>query len=221
MKRSRSNREKKASKRSRSRLRKIKNGADTDINSVDSERYSATFLDHRVRVLTGDITRQDVDAIVNAANSSLLGGGGVDGAIHRIGGPQILEQCREIRRTQFPDGLPTGEAVLTGGGLLAARYVIHTVGPIYGREAGREEELLASCYRNSLALAVEHGLESMAFPSISTGAFGYPKAEAASASSTAIATFLKSNDSINEVRLVFFSQPDTETFLRNHRLDER
>ncbi|MDT4968811.1 MAG: O-acetyl-ADP-ribose deacetylase [Acidobacteriota bacterium] len=199
----------------------MKNGAETDINKVDSERYSATFLDHRVRVLIGDITRQDVDAIVNAANSSLLGGGGVDGAIHRAGGPQILEQCREIRRTQFPDGLPTGEAVMTGGGLLAARHVIHTVGPIYGREAGREEELLTSCYQNSLALAAQHGIESVAFPSISTGAFGYPKAAAVSVSSTAIASFLKSNHSIKEVRLVFFSQPDVQTFLKNHRLDER
>jgi O-acetyl-ADP-ribose deacetylase (regulator of RNase III) len=199
----------------------LKNGADTDINIVDSERYSATFLDHRVQVLIGDITRQDVDAIVNAANSSLLGGGGVDGAIHRAGGPQILEQCREIRRTQFPDGLPTGEAVMTGGGLLAARHIIHTVGPIYGREAGREEELLASCYQNSLALAVQHSLESVAFPSISTGAFGYPNAEAGSVSSMAISNFLKSNHSIKDVRLVFFSQLDVETFLRNHRLDER
>ena len=98
----------------------------------------------------GDITKQDVDAIVNAANSSLLGGGGVDGAIHRAGGPEILEECREIRRTRFPQGLPTGEAVITTGGKLPALYVIHTVGPIYGQHHGKESELLANCYHNSL-----------------------------------------------------------------------
>src|SRR5215210_7127474 len=129
-----------------------------------------SFLDGRVRVLTGDITGERVDAIVNAANSGLLGGAGVDGAIHRAGGATILEECREIRRTRLPDGLPAGEAVITSGGLLAARYVIHTVGPIYGRHNGREAELLASCYRNSLRLAADHGLSSIAFPSISTGA---------------------------------------------------
>src|SRR5436305_2670561 len=119
-----------------------------------------TFLDGRVRVLTGNITREAVDAIVNAANSTLLGGGGVDGAIHRVGGAQILEECREIRRTQLPDGLPAGEAVITGGGLLPARHVIHTVGPIYGHHGGLEAELLAGCYKNSLALANERGLTS-------------------------------------------------------------
>src|SRR5918997_6868969 len=108
------------------------------------------LLQGRVRVLTGDITRESVDAVVNAANSSLEGGGGVDGAIHRAGGARILEECREIRRTRLPDGLPTGEAVITTGGDLPARYVIHTVGPIYGEQRGREAELLASCYRNSL-----------------------------------------------------------------------
>src|ERR1051325_9453032 len=104
-----------------------------------------SFLDNRVVVLTGDITLQDTDAIVNAANSSLMGGGGVDGAIHRAGGAEILEACREIRRTVWPKGLPTGEAVLTTGGNLPARYVIHTVGPIYGKHGAREAELLAAC----------------------------------------------------------------------------
>ena len=179
-----------------------------------------TFLDGRVRVLTGDITREAVDAIVNAANSTLLGGGGVDGAIHRVGGAQILEECREIRRTRFPDGLPTGEAVMTSGGLLPSRYVIHTVGPIYGHHGGREPELLANCYKSALALASGHNLASIAFPSISTGAFSYPRAEAAAVSSQAIADFLKKESSIREVRLVFFSESDLNTFFKNHRFDD-
>ncbi|HKC65329.1 MAG TPA: O-acetyl-ADP-ribose deacetylase [Pyrinomonadaceae bacterium] len=179
-----------------------------------------TFLNGRVRVLTGDITRQEADAIVNAANSSLLGGGGVDGAIHRVGGAQILEECLEIRRTRFSDGLPTGEAVITSGGQLPARYVIHTVGPIYGHHGGREAELLSNCYRNSLTVAHSHKLTSIAFPSISTGAFGYPREEAAAVASQAIADFLKDESSIYEVRLVFFSQGDLDTFLKNHRFDD-
>jgi O-acetyl-ADP-ribose deacetylase (regulator of RNase III) len=179
-----------------------------------------TFLHGRVRVLMGDITRESADAIVNAANSTLLGGGGVDGAIHRAGGAQILEECREIRRTQLPDGLPTGEAVITSGGLLAARYVIHTVGPIYGQHGGSEAELLARCYQNSLKLASEHKLSSIAFPSISTGAFGYPRAEAARVASSAVMDFLGAETSIREVRLVFFLPDDLETFLKNHSFDE-
>lgn len=162
---------------------------------------------------------QEVDALVNAANSTLLGGGGVDGAIHRAGGPDILEECRELRRTRYPEGLPAGEAVITTGGLLPARHVIHTVGPIYGQAGGREAELLAACYRNSLALAVEHGLKTLAFPSISTGAFAYPLEEAAAVSSAAVAEFLKGDDLIGEVRLVFFSQRGAETFLRHHQFE--
>src|SRR5205809_2020912 len=130
-----------------------------------------TFLGGRLVVIVGDITQQENDAIVNAANSSLMGGGGVDGAIHRAGGPAILEACREIRRTRYPDGLPTGEAVITRAGNLPVQYVIHTVGPVYGRDDGREPELLAACYRNSLALAVQYSLARIAFPAISTGAF--------------------------------------------------
>src|SRR5437588_10141892 len=149
-----------------------------------------TFLQGLVSVVIGDITRQDVDAIVNAANSSLLGGGGVDGAIHRAGGPLILEECREIRRTRFPEGLPTGEAVITTGGKLPALYVIHTVGPIYGEHRGKEAELLANCYHNLLTLAVEKNLTSIAFPAISTGVYGYPLAEAAEVASKTIETFL-------------------------------
>ena len=176
-----------------------------------------TFLDGRVTVSVGDITREAVDAVVNAANSTLLGGGGVDGAIHRAGGPSILEECREIRRTTYPEGLPTGEAVMTTAGLLPARHVIHTVGPIYGREGGREAELLAAAYRNSLALAAAHALASVAFPSISTGAYGYPREEAAAVASRSIKAFLKGDGTISEVRLVFFSQRDMEVFLRNHQ----
>jgi len=175
-----------------------------------------SFLNGRVVVVVGDITRESVGAIVNAANSSLLGGGGVDGAIHRVGGPQILKECRELRKTRYPDGLPAGEAVITTGGNLPAQYVIHTVGPIYGHEPEHEAELLASCYRNSLNLAVEQGVTSIAFPSISTGAFGYPKPEAAAISSRTIKEFLDRDDSIKQVRLVFFHDADARVF-REHQ----
>ena len=175
------------------------------------------LLDGRVRVAAGDITRQATDAVVNAANSTLTGGGGVDGAIHRAGVPRILEECLEIRRTLYPEGLPTGEAVITTGGLLPARYVIHTVGPVWGSEGGREAELLAACYRNSLALASARNLASVAFPSISTGAFGYPREEAAAVASAAISEFLGGSDAPAEVHLVFFSRDDIDVFLRNHK----
>src|SRR5437773_3118156 len=157
-----------------------------------------TFLSNRVRIVVGDITKQDVDVIVNAANSSLLGGGGVDGAIHGAGGPEILEECREIRRTRFPAGLPAGEAVITTGGKLPALYVIHTVGPIYGEHHGQEAELLANCYHNSLTLAVEKNLASIAFPAISTGVYGYPLAEAARVSSKAIENFLSTDRQLTD-----------------------
>ncbi len=175
---------------------------------------SDSFLAGRVRVLIGDITAQDVTAIVNAANSTLLGGGGVDGAIHRAGGPQILEECRQIRETTHPNGLPAGEAVITTGGKLPAQYVIHTVGPIYGRNPQREAELLAACYQNSLRLARQYAVSSIAFPSISTGAFDYPKPEAAAISSRAIWDFLAKDDQIREVRLVFFLPGDARVFLQ-------
>lgn len=168
-------------------------------------------------VALGDITRLDVDAIVNAANATLLGGGGVDGAIHDAGGPAILEACREIRRTQYPQGLPTGEAVITTAGDLPARHVIHTVGPIYGRHQGHESELLASCYLKSLQLAAEHSLRSIAFPAISTGAFGYPSDEAARVSSSAIAEFLNSETTLLDVRLIFFLPRHAEVFLSHHK----
>ena len=156
----------------------------------------------------GDVTQEDVDAIVNAANSSLLGGGGVDGAVHRAGGPAILAACREIRATRYPDGLPTGHAVITTGGNLAARHVIHTVGPVYGQNRGRDAELLGACYVNSIALAAAHDLTSIAFPAISTGVYGYPKEQAARVSRAAIEQALERYTEIREVRLVFFSEGD-------------
>jgi O-acetyl-ADP-ribose deacetylase (regulator of RNase III) len=169
-----------------------------------------TRIGERIVAKVGDITREDVDAIVNAANSSLLGGGGVDGAIHRAGGPAILEACRGIRATTHPKGLPTGEAVITTGGKLPARYVIHTVGPVYGMYGGEEPRLLAACYRNSLALASRHGVESIAFPAISTGVYGYPKDEAARIALATIDEALALHAGIREVRLVFFSPADLE-----------
>ncbi len=178
-----------------------------------------SFLNNRVTVSVGDITAQKVDAIVNAANWTLLGGGGVDGAIHDRGGLAILTACQEIRMTKFPDGLPTGEAVITTGGELLARFVIHTVGPIYGRNKGREAELLANCYRNSLQLAVENNLTTIAFPSISTGAFVYPKHEAAIVSSQAVAEFLQRNNTMQEVRLIFFQISDLQMFVRHQQLE--
>lgn len=185
-----------------------------------SDLPKRSFLDGRVEVVVGDITKQDVEAIVNAANSSLLGGGGVDGAIHRVGGPEILEECREIRRTRFPEGLPTGEAVSTTGGKLAALYVIHTVGPIYGEHRGKEAELLANCYHNSLTLAVEKNLTSVAFPAISTGVYGYPRAEAAEIASRTIENFLSTDRQLKEVRLVFFQARDADVFLEHQKFSE-
>jgi O-acetyl-ADP-ribose deacetylase (regulator of RNase III) len=176
-----------------------------------------TFLNGRVAVKLGDITKETVDAIVNAANSTLMGGGGVDGAIHRAGGREILEQCREIRQIKFPDGLPTGQAVITTAGRMPAKHVIHTVGPVYGRGGDAKSQLLADCYANSLALAVEKGLHSIAFPAISTGVYGYPMDEAAVVSSTTIEQFLQNERSIEEVRLIFFSANDAEVFVRHQR----
>ena len=190
------------------------------IKSMNSSETIKSFLSGRVTIIVGDIAQQRVDAIVNAANSTLFGGGGVDGAIHYAGGPQILEECKEIRRTRYPGGLPTGEAVITNGGNLQARYVIHTVGPIKGRSGGRDAELLAACYKNSLALAVQHSLRSVAFPSISTGAFGYPREEAAVVSSEAIRDFLMVKGSLEEARLVFYTRGDVNVFLRNHTFGE-
>jgi O-acetyl-ADP-ribose deacetylase (regulator of RNase III) len=171
------------------------------------------FLQGRVGVWSGDITTFAVDAIVNAANTSLLGGGGVDGAIHRAGGSEILEACRELRRTRYPSGLPTGEAALTTAGRLPARYLIHTVGPIWNG-APECERLLASCYERSIAVAVEHACSSVAFPAISTGVYGYPKDAAARVASTTLARVLAAAP-IERVELVFFSTADAQVFLQH------
>jgi O-acetyl-ADP-ribose deacetylase (regulator of RNase III) len=174
------------------------------------------FLSGRVVVKVGDITKEDADVIVNAANSSLMGGGGVDGAIHRAGGAEILKECKEVRRTHYPDGVPPGQAAITTAGKMLAKHVIHTVGPVYGRGGKEKAEQLASCYRNALTLASKKGLRTIAFPAISTGVYGYPLDEAAQVSSRAVEGFLKSDSSMQEVRLVFFGRSDAELFLKNH-----
>ncbi len=159
-----------------------------------------------LQLIEGDITDIETDAIVNAANSSLLGGGGVDGAIHRKGGPKILEETKRIRATEWPDGLPTGKAVITSGGNLKARYIIHTVGPVWLGGFHVEGELLKQAYRNSLKLAVAKGLKTIAFPSISTGTYGYPMEEASRIAIGAVKDFLKKEDKIDKVVFVLFSE---------------
>jgi O-acetyl-ADP-ribose deacetylase (regulator of RNase III) len=161
-------------------------------------------------LVRGDLTRQEVDAIVNAANSSLLGGGGVDGAIHRAGGPAILAECREIRRARLPDGLPTGHAVATTAGNLPARWVIHTVGPVYSRSEDRSA-LLASCHVESLRVADELGAKTVAFPAISTGVYGYPLDEAAP---VAITSVREADTGVEEVRFVLFGEAAYQAFAR-------
>jgi O-acetyl-ADP-ribose deacetylase (regulator of RNase III) len=161
-------------------------------------------------LVEGDLTTQEVDAIVNAANSTLLGGGGVDGAIHQAGGPSILAECREIRRTTFPDGLPTGRAVATGGGNLPARWVIHTVGPVYAATADPAGEL-ASCHTESLRVADQLGARTVAFPAISTGVFGYPVQEAAG---VAVGAVRGAETEVEEVRFVLFGREAFEAFER-------
>ncbi|MEW6615612.1 MAG: O-acetyl-ADP-ribose deacetylase [Thermodesulfobacteriota bacterium] len=153
-----------------------------------------------ISLIEGDITEEETDAIVNAANSRLAGGGGVDGAIHRAGGPAIMEECRKI------GGCPTGKAVITTGGNLKAKYVIHTVGPIYRGGVGNEAKLLESAYRESLKLASSKGLISIAFPSISTGAYGYPLAEAANIALKTVIDYLKVNLDIQLVRFALFGR---------------
>jgi len=167
-----------------------------------------------IRLVKGDITEMDTDAIVNAANSTLLGGGGVDGAIHRRGGPQILAECRKIRATQYPEGLPTGKAVITSGGKLKTKWVIHTVGPVWGGGNRGEADLLQDAYVNSLELAAVRGLRSVAFPSISTGAYGYPIEEACGVALRAVKEFLMSKDQVELVVFVLFSERDLTVYRR-------
>jgi O-acetyl-ADP-ribose deacetylase len=174
---------------------------------------SARIANTHLRLLQGDITEQDTDAIVNAANSTLMGGGGVDGAIHRVGGPAILDECKRIRSTIFPEGLPTGEAVMTTGGALRAPHVIHTVGPIWRGGQRGEAELLAAAYRASMSRAAEGKLRSIAFPSISTGAYGYPTESAAQVALTSVIAAIRARaDAFDEVRFVLFSQRDLDIY---------
>ncbi|HZA26403.1 MAG TPA: O-acetyl-ADP-ribose deacetylase [Actinomycetota bacterium] len=163
-----------------------------------------------ITLVQGDITEQAVDAIVNAANSSLMGGGGVDGAIHRRGGPEILEQCKRLGAERFPEGLPAGRAVATTGGRLPAKWVIHTVGPVYSKREDRSA-LLASCHTESLNVADEVGARTVAFPAISTGVYGYPVDQAAP---VAVAAIRSSDTSVQEVRFVLFDRTTYEAFVK-------
>ena len=163
----------------------------------------------KIELFQGDITQLQVDAIVNAANSRLAGGGGVDGAIHRAGGPAIMAECREI------GGCPTGEAVITTGGNLAARHVIHTVGPVYRGGGSGEASLLQSAYERSFKLAEKHGIASIAFPSISTGVYGYPIEEASKIAIRTAASHLKGTTGIRELVFALFSRSDFEVYRRN------
>jgi O-acetyl-ADP-ribose deacetylase (regulator of RNase III) len=162
----------------------------------------------RITFVQGDITEQDVDAIVNAANHSLLGGGGVDGAIHRRGGPEILAECQKLRKDKYPDGLPTGQAVATTAGRLKARWVIHAVGPTYA-ESKDKSQLLADCFRNSLRIADELGAATVAFPAISTGVYRWPVDDAAR---IALETVQASESRVDEVRFVLFDQRAYDAF---------
>ncbi|KUN03503.1 RNase III inhibitor [Streptomyces yokosukanensis] len=161
-----------------------------------------------ITLVRGDITRQSADAVVNAANSSLLGGGGVDGAIHRRGGPAILEECRALRASRYGKGLPTGQAVATTAGALDARWVIHTVGPVWSATEDRSE-LLASCYRESLKIADELGARTVAFPAVSTGVYRWPMDDAAR---IAVAAVRDTATAVDEVRFVLFDERAYEAF---------
>ena len=162
----------------------------------------------KITFVQGDITEQDVDAIVNAANHTLLGGGGVDGAIHRRGGPEILAECQKLREEQYPDGLPTGQAVATKAGRLKAQWVIHAVGPTYA-ESKDKSQLLADCFRNSLRIADELGVGTVAFPAISTGIYRWPPDDAAR---IALDTVRNSDTRVDEVRFVLFDRRAYDAF---------
>jgi O-acetyl-ADP-ribose deacetylase (regulator of RNase III) len=166
-----------------------------------------------LELIKGDITDMETDAIVNAANSSLMGGGGVDSAIHSKGGPKILEECKRIRATEWPDGLPTGKAVITSGGNLKAKFVIHTVGPVWLGGFHVESELLKQAYRNSLKLAVTRGLKTVAFPSISTGAYGYPVEEASQIAIKTVKDFLENENKLEKVVFALFSDANFKVYL--------
>jgi O-acetyl-ADP-ribose deacetylase (regulator of RNase III) len=172
------------------------------------------YLNGRLIATTGDITNTQVDAIVNAANSSLLGGGGVDGAIHRAGGPSILEECKRLRATDFKEGLPTGQAVATSAGELPASYVIHTVGPVWNGGDKKEDEYLAAAYDNCLVVAAGRAAKTIAFPAISTGVYGFPRDRAARIAFETIAAHLRRNTVPQTVYMVFFSEEDYEVFTK-------
>jgi O-acetyl-ADP-ribose deacetylase (regulator of RNase III) len=159
---------------------------------------------NKIELIRGDITKLAVDVIVNAANSSLMGGGGVDGAIHRAGGPGILEECRHIRDSQ--SGCKTGEAVVTTAGKLNARFVVHTVGPIWNGGTKNEDQLLMNAYRNSLSKAIEKKCKSIAFPNISTGIYGFPKQRAAQIAVQTITSFLHTDNSLNKIIFCCFDE---------------
>ena len=182
---------------------------------MNSFRISDSIM---LSLVEGDITEQVVDAIVNAANSSLMGGGGVDGAIHRRGGPKILQECVEIRKKMWKDGLEQGKAVITSGGSLKARFVIHTVGPIWSGSK-QDPVVLESCYRNSLALAEQNSVYSIAFPAISTGIYGYPMREASKVAIRSIATYFteERSSTLKDVRIVLFTRRDLNTHLETAR----
>jgi len=173
---------------------------------------SAQWGKTKVQFVLGDITDQEVDAIVNAANSSLMGGGGVDGAIHRKGGPEILKECVKIRETLWPGGLPTGKAAMTTGGGLKAGHVIHTVGPVWNGGHSGEDMALAECYANSLRMAAQNGLRSVAFPSIGTGAYGFPIQDASRIALKTVKDFAEKEGKPAEVNFVLFSTTDFETY---------
>jgi O-acetyl-ADP-ribose deacetylase len=167
----------------------------------------------KIQLIQGDITDMEVDAIVNAANPSLMGGGGVDGAIHAKGGPKILEECKYIRQHEWTDGLLTGQAVITSGGNLKAKHVIHTVGTIWRGGFQEEAKQLKMAYRNSLKLAAQKGLKTMAFPSISTGTYGYPTEEAAKVAIKTVRDFLQSEVGLERVVFVLFSKRDFDIYV--------
>lgn len=178
-----------------------------------------TFMSFQVgravlQLIRGDITDVEADAIVNAANSKLMGGGGVDGAIHRRGGPRILEECKKIRATEWPEGLPTGKAVITSGGNLKAKNVIHTVGPVWRGGNHGEAALLAQAYQNSLKLAAFKGLKTIAFPAISAGAYGYPVEDASRVAVKTVKEFLVKEDKLDKVIFVLFSDHAFEIYLK-------
>jgi O-acetyl-ADP-ribose deacetylase (regulator of RNase III) len=181
---------------------------------VEKKMIAAEFnvANAKIRLIKGDITDVYADAIVNAANPTLMGGGGVDGAIHRRGGPTILEECKRIRASEWPNGLPAGKAVITSGGSLKTKHVIHTVGPIWHGGSHGEPLLLADAYENSLQLAASKKLKTVAFPSISTGAYGYPVEKASRTALMTVKRFLETESTLREITFVLFTEQDFEIY---------